>query len=93
LGRSIPVVVRDRLGRTVLVRAVAEHARACGAHKLDLEAWVENARAIAVYASSGFEVEGLRRNHYRRRDGHLRSALLMSRFIGNDRSTQPNQTP
>jgi ribosomal protein S18 acetylase RimI-like enzyme len=78
---------RGRGGGRALLDAIAEHARARGAHKLDLEAWVENARAIALYASSGFEVEGLRRNHYRRRDGHLRSALLMSRLIENDGST------
>lgn len=42
----------------------------------DLEVWVENARAITLYISAGFEIEGTRRNHYRRRDGQLRSALL-----------------
>jgi RimJ/RimL family protein N-acetyltransferase len=40
--------------------------------------WTDNARAIALYAATGFEVEGLRRDHYRRRDGRLRSALLMA---------------
>jgi hypothetical protein len=29
----------------------------------------------------GFEVEGLRRSHYRRRDGSLRSALVMARLL------------
>ena len=46
-----------------------EHARSCGAHKLDLEVWIDNFRAISLYASDGFEVEGMRRDHYRRRDG------------------------
>ena len=37
------------------------HARLWGAHKLELEVWLDNAPAIALYASAGFEVEGLRR--------------------------------
>lgn len=40
--------------------------------------WTDNARAIALYASAGFAVEGVRRDHYRRRDGSLRSTLLMA---------------
>ncbi len=62
------------------------HAPACGAHKIELEVWTDNARAIALYASAGFEVEGLRRDHYRRRDGRLRSALLMARLLQRDHS-------
>ena len=53
-------------------------AGANGAHKIELEVWPENADAIAIYERAGFEPEGLRRNHYRRRDGSLRSALLMA---------------
>jgi [ribosomal protein S18]-alanine N-acetyltransferase len=33
-----------------------------------VEVWTDNGRAIALYAAAGFEVEGLRRDHYRRRD-------------------------
>jgi putative acetyltransferase len=49
-----------------------------------LEVWLDNARAVAVHATAEFEVEGLRRNHYRRRDGRLRSALLMARLLQAD---------
>ena len=63
-------------GRMLIDRAVA-HARAAGAHKIELEVWPDNGRAVALYASSGFEVEGLKRDHYRRKDGSLRSALVM----------------
>ena len=35
----------------------------------------------ALYATSGFEVEGLKRDRYRRKDGSLRSALLMARRL------------
>lgn len=66
-------------------RAVLEHivgyAREQGCHKIELEVWTDNARAISLYATSGFEVEGVKRDHYRRKDGSLRSALLMARFL------------
>lgn len=81
LGMAILPEARGQGGGRALLAAIFEHARACGAHKVVLEVWVDNARAIALYASTGFEVEGLRRNHYRRRDGRLRSALLMARLL------------
>ena len=58
-----------------------EHARRSGAHKVDLEVWPDNGRAIALYAGAGFTVEGLRDRHYRRRDGALRSSLIMARRV------------
>jgi putative acetyltransferase len=81
LGMAILPEARGRGGGRALLKEILEHARRCGVHKLELEVWVDNARAIALYASAGFEVEGLRRDHYRRRDGRLRSALIMSRFV------------
>lgn len=47
-----------------------------------LEVWPDNERAIALYEAYGFEREGLRRDHYRRRDGTLRSSVLMARLLG-----------
>jgi RimJ/RimL family protein N-acetyltransferase len=81
VGMAMLPSARGRGGGRAFLGAMLEHARACGAHKLELEVWPENARAIALYASAGFEVEGLRRNHYRRRDGSLKSALLMARLL------------
>ncbi|MGI8428974.1 MAG: GNAT family N-acetyltransferase [Solirubrobacteraceae bacterium] len=78
LAMAIVPESRGRGGGRALVETIVEHARSSGAHKIELEVWIDNARAIALYASEGFEVEGLRRNHYRRRDGRLRSALLMA---------------
>jgi RimJ/RimL family protein N-acetyltransferase len=78
LGMAIVAAARGQGGGRALVRAVQEHARSCGAHKISLEAWTDNARAIGLYAATGFEVEGLRRDHYRRRDGRLRSTLIMA---------------
>jgi RimJ/RimL family protein N-acetyltransferase len=84
LGMGILPEARGRGGGRAFMQAIVEHARACRAHKLELEVWIDNARAISVYASTGFEVEGLRRDHYRRRDGRLRSALLMARLLRAD---------
>ncbi len=82
LGMAILPPARGRGGGRALVEAILEHARATGAHKVDLEVWTDNARAIGLYAATGFEVEGVRRDHYRRRDGRLRSTLLMARRLG-----------
>jgi putative acetyltransferase len=80
-GMAVLPEARGRGGGRALLEAIVEHARSCGAHKLELEVWPDNARAIALYVSAGFEVEGFRRDHYRRRDGTLRSALLMARSV------------
>ncbi len=84
LGMAVLPEHRGRgLGRSLLDAAIA-HGRACGAHKLELEVFTDNARAISLYASAGFEVEGLRRDHYLRRDGTLHSALIMARRLDRD---------
>ncbi len=81
LGMAILREARGQGGGRALLQAILDHAQTNGAHKLELEVWIDNARAIALYASTGFEVEGLRRNHYRRQDGSLRSALVMARLL------------
>ena len=78
VGMAIKATGRGRGGGRALLGAIQEHARSTGAHKISLEVWTDNVRAIALYAASGFEVEGLRRDHYRRRDGRLRSTLIMA---------------
>ncbi len=81
LGMAILAEARGRGGGRLLLAAVLAHAAECGAHKVELEVWPDNGRAIALYVAAGFSVEGLRRDHYRRRDGSLRSALLMARHV------------
>ncbi|HEX7278612.1 MAG TPA: GNAT family N-acetyltransferase [Solirubrobacterales bacterium] len=66
-------------GRMLLEAALA--ARPEEVHKIELEVFPENGVAIALYRQFGFEEEGLRRAHYRRRDGSLRSALIMARLF------------
>jgi putative acetyltransferase len=82
VGMAILAEARGQGGGRALLAAIQEHARAADAHKISLEVWTDNARAIALYTAAGFEVEGLRRDHYRRRDGSLRSTLIMAWRVG-----------
>lgn len=78
LGMWVDEGWRGRGGGRALLAAALDFAAAGEAHKVELEVFPENGRAIALYSGSGFEVEGLRRRHYRRADGSLRSALVMA---------------
>ena len=78
LGMWVLAHARGRGGGRRLVEVALDHARAAGAHKVQLEVYPENERAIALYEATGFEVEGVRRDHYRRPDGALRSAVIMA---------------
>jgi len=80
LGMWILASHRGRGGGRMLMDA-ALAARPPSVHKIELEVWPENEAAISLYRGMGFEREGLRRNHYRRQDGSLRSALIMSRLF------------
>lgn len=80
LGMWVLPAHRGRGGGSMLVEA-ALAARPEHVHKLELEVWPHNEAAIALYRKMGFEEEGLRRDHYRRRDGTLRSSLIMARLF------------
>ena len=88
LGMAIVAPARGRGGGRVLMDTLLRHVATTDAHKLELEVWPDNGRAISLYASYGFEVEGLRRSHYRRRDGSLRSSLIMARLLAPAAETQ-----
>jgi RimJ/RimL family protein N-acetyltransferase len=66
-------------GRSLLEAALAQ--RPLDVHKIELEVFPDNAAAIGLYHSLGFQQEGLRRDHYKRLDGSLRSALIMARLF------------
>jgi putative acetyltransferase len=66
-------------GRTLIEAALASVP--ADAHKVELEVFPDNEVAIGLYRSLGFEEEGLRRDHHRRADGSLHSALLMARVF------------
>jgi RimJ/RimL family protein N-acetyltransferase len=71
---------RGKGGGRMLVDAAIE-ARPPDVHKIELEVWPDNEAAIALYERAGFQREGLRRDHYPRRDGRLHSSLIMARLF------------
>jgi RimJ/RimL family protein N-acetyltransferase len=87
VGMAICKDDRGRGGGRALLEAALEHAAGSELHKLELEVFTDNAAAIALYASHGFVVEGLKRQQYRRRDGGVRDALLMAVFLGQRRES------
>ena len=87
LGMCIVADARGRGGGRMLMDAAMDWLRDSDMHKVELEVWPDNERAIALYERYGFEAEGLRRDHYRRRDGSLRSSLIMARLLHRERET------
>jgi RimJ/RimL family protein N-acetyltransferase len=78
LGMWVLPEWRGRGGGRMLAEA-AIAARPAHVHKIELEVFTDNETAIGLYRSLGFEEEGVRRDHYRREDGSLRSVLVMGR--------------
>lgn len=77
LGMTIIDGFRELGVGTALMEAGLAWARTTDAHKIELQVWPDNARAIRLYERFGFEREGYLRRHYRRRDGSLRDAVIM----------------
>ena len=75
-----PDYQRRGIGRAIIERLV-EHARSCGLERLELYTMADNARAIALYQSLGFEHEGTRVRFVRREDGSYMDDLVMARFL------------
>jgi RimJ/RimL family protein N-acetyltransferase len=80
LGMSVHREWRDRgVGSALMARAV-EWARAGGVvTRIELDVYVENARARHLYEKFGFMVEGRRRAIYR--DGHYHDDLIMGLLL------------
>lgn len=87
LGMAIVADARGAGGGRALMDAAMAWLADSDLHKVELEVWPDNGRAIGLYERYGFEVEGLRRDHYRRRDGSLRSSLIMARLLSPRRGT------
>lgn len=88
LGMAVLEGSRGRGGGGALLDAALGAARERSIHKVELEVFCENARAIGLYASRGFAVEGLRREHHLRRDGSRRSTLMMA-LLAAEGAAQP----
>jgi RimJ/RimL family protein N-acetyltransferase len=80
LGMWILPGARGKGGGRMLLETAID-ARPADVHKIELEVWPHNEAAIALYERLGFEREGLRRDHYRRRDGKLHSSVIMARLF------------
>jgi RimJ/RimL family protein N-acetyltransferase len=81
LGMLVVPGARGQGGGRMLLDAALQWARTSDVYRLELEVFVENARAIGMYAKAGFDVEGVRRERYLRQDGSRRSTLLMALFV------------
>ena len=67
-----------RLGGRLLDSLVELGERWCGVLRFELEVWVDNLRAIRLYRSRGFEIEGIARA-MGLRDGQLVDGFRMAR--------------
>jgi len=82
-GMGVLPETRGSGGGAMLLEALVEHARADpGIHRLELEVFPDNGRAVALYARCGFVVEGLKREHWPRKDGTRRDSLIMAMIVG-----------
>lgn len=77
LGMLVADGWRSKGVGSALLEAGIAWARARGAHKVALEVWPHNERAIGLYETYGFEREGVLRRHYRRSSGELWDAIVM----------------
>jgi RimJ/RimL family protein N-acetyltransferase len=77
LGLMVAAGQRRRGIGQALLDAAVDWARGAGVRKLELHVFPHNEPAIALYEQYGFEREGYRKRHYRRREG-LVDAILMA---------------
>ncbi|TLG09502.1 GNAT family N-acetyltransferase [Nocardia cyriacigeorgica] len=78
------MVAADHRGRGLgpqLLDRVIEWSRNKGAHKVGMKVWPHNQTALALYRRAGFEVEGVLRQHFRRRNGELWDAVIMGLLL------------
>jgi RimJ/RimL family protein N-acetyltransferase len=69
------------VGSALLAAIVAWAERSAVMHKLSLNVFAHNTRAIALYSRHGFFEEGRREREYRFADGSWRADILMCRFV------------
>jgi [ribosomal protein S18]-alanine N-acetyltransferase len=75
-----PEARRLGLGRKLVVRFLYQ-AQLRGAERAFLEVSADNAPAVALYESSGFQRTGTRRGYYRSPEGQRTDALVLARDL------------
>jgi RimJ/RimL family protein N-acetyltransferase len=89
-GMAVADGWRGKGAGSALLAAAIEWARAQPAvHKLGLEVWPHNGAAVALYRRFGFEVEGRRRRHYRRKSGELWDSIVMGLVLDDSSAGSP----
>lgn len=71
----------EGVGSALLAAVVAWAEKNPVVHKLSLNVFAHNARAVALYRKFGFREEGRREREYRFADGSWRDDLLMARWV------------
>jgi len=90
IGMAIAADWRGRGLGGRLLDALLVEIRDLGAHKVTLQVWPHNLRAIRLYASRGFATEGRLVRHYRRRrTGELWDAVIMSLVLDHTSAACP----
>ena len=69
------------LGRELLAQSIAWARAEPGVHKVVLQVWPHNDRALALYRHAGFTVEGYRHQHWRRTNGDLWDVIEMGLLV------------
>lgn len=79
-GRGIGSRLMDRL---------IQWCRAMGCHKITLGVWPHNKAAIGLYEKFGFEREGYRRRHWKRKNGEIWDVVLMGLVLDTEDLSSP----
>lgn len=83
IGMAVRIDLHGQgIGRQLLAAAIDLADNWYNLHRIELEVYVDNERAIRLYQSFGFEVEGTHRD-YAFRLGEFTDAVSMARLRGN----------
>ena len=81
LGMLLLPEYRGRGIGSKLVEHLIQWCRKQGCHKISLEVWPHNRAAIQLYEKFGFQREGLKRHHYRRKNGEIWDVISMGLIL------------
>jgi RimJ/RimL family protein N-acetyltransferase len=93
VGMALAADARGRGLGARLLDVLVEAAAGLGAHKVGLQVWPHNERAIRLYLSRGFLVEGRLRSHYRRSSGQAWDSIVMGLVLPASPAAPPASGP